>query len=444
MCAIAAHLGCGGDSAPSAPVLDNMAQAAEEIVVAPDSLTATVKWKNIGSTELTSGVEVEQSFSIEFNNLLDFPITLEIANLEIIDVDGFLVKAIELNRTFALNARSSSTISIAEKMTYSSVAIANSVATFRFVSSIHPVLHGIYYNDSVYDDGRGATVVSFREDGSYSYLRTHVSFEPLEIFTNECNGTYEYVKPQLKESGRCSDSEGDSWDYDDTIAIELHLDRWITSGDEEFVGTSDRFEFRICGESCDDELADFNKWLAEQEQLAVEQAAEEERLAAEQAAEDLAHRGLQARLDGRYAQRLLIIDNPWTATGAGQEIDIVFAAEGMSNVKQFELRLEFNPANVIDFERSTFVATQPFLQPPPSGTELTDAGEWRLAGVILGAEASESSSTLGTLKLVTAENFDATTEVVMRVTFFSIGPSFSDREDYTTSDLGIEVVINDQ
>lgn len=150
---------------------------------------------------------------------------------------------------------------------------------------------------------------------------------------------------------------------------------------------------------------------------------------------------LEAQLGGRYMQSIRIEEGEFTATGPGQDIALTFAASGMSNVKQFEFRLQIDPADALDFAGSAFVATQPFLQPPPTGIEQMDNGQWRLAGAIFG-ESKEGDNMLGTLTLKTKDGFDAGTEVQVRVAFFSVGPSFSDRDDYTAADLNMGVVIN--
>ena len=149
-----------------------------------------------------------------------------------------------------------------------------------------------------------------------------------------------------------------------------------------------------------------------------------------------------ADLDGRYVQSIRIKEGEFTATGPGQEVAMTFTAKGMDNVKQFEFRLEIDPAEALDFTTSAFVATQPFLQPPPSGTELTDNGEWRIAGVILGDDPAEGDNALGTLTFKTKDGFDPSTRVQVRITFFSVGPSYSDRDDYTANDLNMGITIN--
>ncbi len=149
---------------------------------------------------------------------------------------------------------------------------------------------------------------------------------------------------------------------------------------------------------------------------------------------------LLARLDGRYAQSIRIEESQFAATGPGQEIVLTFAAQGMVNVKQFELRLEIEPANALAFEGSSFSATNPFLTPPFS-IELTEEGLWRTGGASI-TETKKGDDILGTLTLRTGEGFDAGMQVQVYVAFFSRGPSFSDRDSYTAADLNMGVVIN--
>ncbi len=149
---------------------------------------------------------------------------------------------------------------------------------------------------------------------------------------------------------------------------------------------------------------------------------------------------LSARLDGRYAQSIRIEEDQFTATGPGQEIVLTFAAQGMVNVRQFELRLAIEPASALALEGSSFLATAPFLT-PPFGIELTEERLWRVGGASI-TETKKGDDTLGTFTLRTGEGFDAGMQVQVRLAFFSLGPSFSDRDDYTAADLNMGVVIN--
>lgn len=149
---------------------------------------------------------------------------------------------------------------------------------------------------------------------------------------------------------------------------------------------------------------------------------------------------LLALLDGRYAQSIRIEEGQFTATGPGQEVVLTFAAQGMVNVKQFELRLELEPANALAFEGSSFTAIDPFLTPPFS-IELTEEGLWRIGGASI-TETKKGDDILGTLTLRTGDGFTTGMQVQVRVAFFSLGPSFSDRDSYTAADLNMGVVIN--
>ncbi len=149
---------------------------------------------------------------------------------------------------------------------------------------------------------------------------------------------------------------------------------------------------------------------------------------------------LSAQLDGRYAQSIRIEEGQFTATGPEQEVVLTFAAQGMVNVKQFELRLAIEPANALAFAGSSFAATAPFLTPPLS-IERTEEGQWRTGGASI-TETKQGDDILGTLTLRTGDSFAAEMQVQVRVTFFSLGPSFSDRDAYTATDLNMGVVIN--
>jgi hypothetical protein len=152
--------------------------------------------------------------------------------------------------------------------------------------------------------------------------------------------------------------------------------------------------------------------------------------------------GLEAQLDGRYVKSIRIDGQSWSASGPDQDLSITFVATGMVDTKQFEFRLRIDPATAFVFEESSFAPVQPFIPPPPSGVELMEQDLWRIGGAILSADAATGDATLGTLTLKTAGGFDANTQVRVQIAFFSMGPSFSDRDDYTAADLNMGVVIN--
>ena len=98
-------------------------------------------------------------------------------------------------------------------------------------------------------------------------------------------------------------------------------------------------------------------------------------------------------------------------------------------------------AAAFDLAASSFVPLQPFISPPTS-VERTEDGLWRTGGASV-TRVVEGDATFGTLKLKTASGFDGDTQVQVRVDYFSIGPSFSDRDDYNANDLQMGVVVNE-
>jgi len=148
-----------------------------------------------------------------------------------------------------------------------------------------------------------------------------------------------------------------------------------------------------------------------------------------------------AELNGRYVKGVRIDGDSFSASAPGQDVEITFAATGLSNVKQFEVRLRIEPEAAFDLAASSFVPLQPFISPPTS-VERTEDGLWRTGGASV-TRVVEGDATFGTLKLKTASGFDGDTQVQVRVDYFSIGPSFSDRDDYNANDLQMGVVVNE-
>ncbi len=118
---------------------------------------------------------------------------------------------------------------------------------------------------------------------------------------------------------------------------------------------------------------------------------------------------------------------------------LTFHATGMSNVKQFELDLEFDPRHAFDLAPARFVGTAPFVAP--------GAGVQPLSGRLkVGAAsftgATEGDAVLGTLTLRTSETVTVLVQAHIRVALFSIGPSSTNREDYEGDDLNMGIVLN--
>ena len=105
---------------------------------------------------------------------------------------------------------------------------------------------------------------------------------------------------------------------------------------------------------------------------------------------------LNADLNGRYVKGVRIDKDSFSASAPGQDVEITFAATGLSNVKQFEVRLRIEPEAAFDLAASSFVPLQPFISPPTS-VERTEDGLWRTGGasvtrVVEGAEPPRFAS----------------------------------------------------
>ena len=146
-------------------------------------------------------------------------------------------------------------------------------------------------------------------------------------------------------------------------------------------------------------------------------------------------------LNGRYVKSVRIDGDSFSANAPDQDVEITFAATGLSNVKQFEVRLRIEPEAAFDLAASSFAPLQPFISPPTS-VERTEDGLWRTGGASV-TRVVEGDATFGTLKLKTAGGFDGNTQVRLQVDYFSIGPSFSDRDDYNANDLQMGTIINE-
>ena len=147
-----------------------------------------------------------------------------------------------------------------------------------------------------------------------------------------------------------------------------------------------------------------------------------------------------AELNGRYVKGVRIDGDSFSASAPGQDVEITFTATGLNNVKQFEVRLRIEPEAAFDLAASSFAPLQPFISPPTS-VERTEDGLWRTGGASV-TRVVEGDATFGTLKLKTASGFDSDTQVRVQVDYFSIGPSFSDRDDYNANDLQMGVIVN--
>ena len=148
---------------------------------------------------------------------------------------------------------------------------------------------------------------------------------------------------------------------------------------------------------------------------------------------------LEAQLDGDYVRAVRIEDGDWSAVGSGQEIDLTFDATGLSNVKQFEFDLEFDPRDAFDLEAARFVGSEPFLAP---GTGVQHIDGRLKVGAASFTVGIDGDAALGTLTVRTSARVNVMTQAHIRVIFFSVGPTSTQREDYDSEDLNMGIILN--
>jgi hypothetical protein len=149
---------------------------------------------------------------------------------------------------------------------------------------------------------------------------------------------------------------------------------------------------------------------------------------------------LQTQLEGQYVGGLQITGGNWSGIGARGLIEITFSASGMVGIGQFDVVLTPDPPTAFDMGLSHFASAAPFLT-MGTGVKRLEDGSVRFIGVDF-QRTSNDTATLGTLRLRTEAAFSADTQVRLPVTFFSMGPSFAERDNYAQADLNVGVVIN--
>ena len=149
---------------------------------------------------------------------------------------------------------------------------------------------------------------------------------------------------------------------------------------------------------------------------------------------------LDARLDGRYVKEIRIEEGNWSSIGSQQDVVLKFLAAGMSQIKQFELDLELDPATAFDLEASNFVPAEPFMT-FGNGIELLSSNKVKIgAANFMGTTSGDA--VLGTLNLRTASLFNPRAEIRIRIVLFSMGPTSANRDAYTAEDLDMGVIAN--
>ena len=146
-------------------------------------------------------------------------------------------------------------------------------------------------------------------------------------------------------------------------------------------------------------------------------------------------------LSGSYAGEVLIEGDDWKATSGGREVALLFSGRELKNIRQVELILEAVPASAFDLDSAVFAPKDPFLT-FANGVEPLDGGRLRIGGASV-RSAIEGYQQFGTFTVRTSDAFTSRTKARIEVSFLSLGPSSSDREEYHKEDLRLGVVVNE-
>jgi hypothetical protein len=146
-----------------------------------------------------------------------------------------------------------------------------------------------------------------------------------------------------------------------------------------------------------------------------------------------------ATLSGDYVGGLAIEAALPSVLEGGAPVALTFSTQGLVEVRQFEVVVQMEPAGAFDASSATFEPASPFLTFGP-GAESRGEGALRIGGASLG-KGQNGTAVLGTLRLNAAAAMAQVEEVVVRVTFFSVGPSSSLRDNYAVEQLSMQVQI---
>ncbi len=152
---------------------------------------------------------------------------------------------------------------------------------------------------------------------------------------------------------------------------------------------------------------------------------------------------LKAQLDGNYVKGIRIEESNWSAVGPQQDVELKFQAEAMVGIGQFEFHLELAPSNAFDVSASSFVTAAPFVTLLGGIDPGSTSSRIKIGGANMN-RSSNGDAVLGTLNLQTSSQFTRQTEARIRIVFFSMGPESQIRDNYSTQDLNMGVVVNQQ
>ena len=147
-----------------------------------------------------------------------------------------------------------------------------------------------------------------------------------------------------------------------------------------------------------------------------------------------------ADLSGSFADRFRIVGDGLDVTGPGQEISLTFEVDGADQLRQFDIKLEADPPAAFDLEKAEAAVETPFVTPAPNGVVVTGA-EVRVLGASLTTSVT-GSHVLATLRIRTADGYDASAEVRLVLTSLSLGPNSRERDEYG-SDLGLGITLSE-
>ena len=146
-------------------------------------------------------------------------------------------------------------------------------------------------------------------------------------------------------------------------------------------------------------------------------------------------------LSGSYAGEILIEGDDWKATSGGREVELLFSGRELMNIRQVELILEPVPPSAFDLDSAVFAPQDPFIT-FGNGVEPLDGGRLRIGGASV-SETIEGYQQFGTFTVRTSQDFNSGTKARIEVSFLSLGPSSSDREEYHKEELRFGVVVNE-
>ncbi len=152
---------------------------------------------------------------------------------------------------------------------------------------------------------------------------------------------------------------------------------------------------------------------------------------------------LELPLSGQYVSLISVTGGPWLATEPGQQVNLIFTADGLVDVKQFDFLVRLDPPEAFDITGAIFRTDNPFLNPFPGGVDLLSDTEIKMGAAILGTSVVNGERILGTLSIPTSETFTRSQPARLVIQSFSVGPSSFDRDTYGETDLELSIVVSD-